>query len=269
MGAGCVRTFQLARTTPSWNERLMAPKAVLFDIGDTLWHSAEAPPAAEFRRIAGLRCSEFLAGEGLSEFDPALVARTAWDALEEAMRTARATDRIEPDYAEVARIALEQLGVHLSRPRAGALMEAIYVSGVEGGKAAYPGSRETLEVLRRRGFRLAIVTNRAFGGQRFKDDLRAAGLDADWDATVISVEVGFLKPHQALFRAALSELALTPSEVVMVGNSLLEDVRGAQALGIPAAWKRSTPDAEGVQPDFVFDEVPQLLDWDLLKGNAE
>jgi FMN phosphatase YigB (HAD superfamily) len=52
----------------------------------------------------------------------------------------------------------------------------------------------------------------------------------------------------------------------MVGNSLLEDVAGAQALGIRAAWKRSAPDDEGVEPDFVFDDVPELLDWDVLKG---
>jgi FMN phosphatase YigB (HAD superfamily) len=52
----------------------------------------------------------------------------------------------------------------------------------------------------------------------------------------------------------------------MVGNSLLEDVAGAQALGMRAAWKRSTPDAEGVEPDFVFDEVPELLDWHALEG---
>jgi FMN phosphatase YigB (HAD superfamily) len=46
----------------------------------------------------------------------------------------------------------------------------------------------------------------------------------------------------------------------MVGNSLAEDVAGAQAIGIAAAWRRSAPDAEGVVPDFVFDEVGELLD---------
>ena len=244
----------------------MACKAVLFDIGDTLWHSAEAPPAAEFRRIAAARAGAFLRGAGLADAIPELVARTAWDALEEAMRKARAGDRVEPDYAKVARRALETVGVSLSHTQAGELMEAIYVSGEDGGKAAYPGARETLDELRRRGFRLGIVTNRAFGGDRFRDDLRAAGLDADWEVNVVSVEVGYLKPHPAIFEAALERLALPVGEVVMVGNSLLEDVAGAQALGIRAGWKRSAPDAEGVQPDFVFDDVPELLEWDVLKG---
>ena len=244
----------------------MACKAVLFDIGDTLWHSAEAPPAAEFRRIAAARAASFLGGAGIEHKEPSVVARTAWDALEDAMRRARAGDRLEPDYAEVAREALDRIGVKLSRAKAGALMEAIYVSGEDGGKAAYPGARETLDELQRRGFRLGIVTNRAFGGQRFRDDLNAAGLDADWEVTVVSVEAGYLKPHPAIFQAALEQLALAPAETAMVGNSLLEDVAGAQALGIPAAWKRSAPDAKGVEPDFVFDDVPDLLNWEVLKG---
>ena len=244
----------------------MSCKAVLFDVGDTLWHSADAPPAAEFRRIAAERAAEFLARAGIAFADPALVARSAWDALEDAMKHARATDRSEPDYAAVARQALRHHAqLDLPVQQAGRLMEAIYVSGEEGGKAAYPHARETLEELRRRGFLLAIVTNRAFGGARFRDDLRAAGLEIGWDAIAVSVEVGYLKPHRALFDHAIEQLGISHHEAAMVGNSLLEDVAGAQALGIPAAWKRSAPDAEAVQPDYTFDDLPELLEWDLLK----
>ena len=246
----------------------MAYRAVLFDIGDTLWHAAEAPPAAEFRRIAAERAASYLSSIGRTYDDPALAARVAWDALEDAMRLARLTDRKEPDYAAVARAALDTIGLGLSSSEAGALMEAIYVSGAEGGKAAYPGARELLDLLRGRGFKLGIVTNRAFGGERFRDDLRSAGLDIGWDANVISVEVGYLKPHPAIFERALAELNVRGSETAMVGNSLAEDIAGAQAFGMATAWKRSTPDAEGVNPDFVFDEIEELLEWDLLKAAA-
>jgi len=54
----------------------------------------------------------------------------------------------------------------------------------------------------------------------------------------------------------------------MVGNSLLEDIGGAQALGMLGAWKRSEPDAEGVVPDFMFDDLPELLDWNPLRGTS-
>ena len=242
----------------------MAYRAVLFDIGDTLWHSADAPPAAEFRRIAAERARDFIRGAGLTHPDPARVSRVAWDALETAMKRARGTDRIEPDYAAITRNALADAGLALSSLQAAELMEAIYVSGEEGGKAAFPDARPTLETLRERGFRLAIVTNRAFGGARFREDLRAAGLDVGWEATVVSVEVGYLKPHPEIYRRALSDLQIEPRDALMVGNSLAEDIAGAQAVGIDAAWKRSRPDAESVTPDFVFDRVGELLDWDKL-----
>lgn len=243
-------------------------RAVLFDVGDTLWHAATAPEPAEFRRMAAARAAAFLSERGIRCPDPDQLARATWDAMEDAMRAARTTDRVEPDYPSVARAAAAGCGVLLTTEQAGALMEAIYVSGAEGGKAAYPDARPTLIELRRRGFRLGIVTNRAFGGERFRDDLRELGLDVGWDAIAVSVEVGYLKPHPALFEHALNSLAIPPGQALMVGNSLIEDVAGAQALGITAAWKRSRPDAEGVTPELTFDEVSELLGWPPLKEAA-
>lgn len=235
-------------------------RAILFDIGDTLWHSRAAPPPEEFRRLAGLRAAAFLQGLGVGHSDSALVARTAWDAMEDAMRAARSTDRVEPDYGEVSRRAVSTIGLDLSRAQARALLDAIYVSGIEGGKAAFDDAAPVLSALRDRGFRLAVVTNRAIGGERFRADLRDAGLDIGWDAEAVSVEVGYLKPHPALFEFALNALQMKASQALMVGNSLMEDIAGAQALGMAAAWRRSAPDAEGVVPDYAFNELTELLD---------
>lgn len=243
----------------------MPIRAVLFDVGDTLWHSAAAPPADVFRAKAAERAATFLAERGIACDDPGALARRCWTALEDAMRAARSGDRVEPDYGEVARRAVAEMGLAFSISDGAEFMEAIYVSGAEGGKTAYHDARPTLDALRERGLKLGIVTNRAFGGERFRSDLAEAGLDIGWDTVSISVEVGYLKPHAAPFRFALEELKLQPADAVMVGNSLLEDVGGAQALGIRAAWKRSRPDADGVEPDFAFDELGELLAWPLLR----
>lgn len=241
------------------NVASMPFRAVLFDIGDTLWHSPAAPPAEEFRKMAAERASLELRALGLSHPDPALVSRRVWLAMEEAMRLARRSNLVEPDYGTVAQAALRELGLQLGVDDAGRLLEATYVSGVEGGKAPFPDARATLLELRARGFLLGTVTNRAFGGERFRADLRDAGFDIGWDAEAVSVEVGFLKPHPAIFEFALEQLKIQPSEALMVGNSLAEDILGAQRMGIRAAWRRSAPDAEGVRPDFEFDQVAELL----------
>ena len=244
----------------------MSLRAVLFDIGDTLWHSEGAPPAEEFRRLAAERAGEALRELGLSHADPSLVSRVAWNALEAAMEEARLTDLVEPDYGEVTQKAMRELGLELSRDQAAYLLESTYISGIEGGKAPYDDAAAVLGELRRRGFLLAVVTNRAFGGERFRADLRDAGLDIGWDAEAVSVEVGFLKPHPALFEHALDQCGVRAQDALMVGNSLAEDIAGAQKLGMLAAWRNSAPDAEGVTPDFVFDELTDLLELPVLGG---
>ncbi len=209
--------------------------------------------------MAAERVAEWLREHGQTVNDPAALARAAWDAMEDAMRRARATDLVEPEYGEVARDAALGFGLDLRPEEAAGLLDAAYVSGVEGGKAPFPDAAAVLAELRRRGFRLGAVTNRAFGGERFRADLRDAGLDIGWDAAAVSVEVGYLKPHPAIFRRALDDLCVKPADAVMVGNSLAEDVAGAQQLGIAAAWRRSAPDADGVIPDYTFDELTDLL----------
>ena len=243
-------------------------RAVLFDIGDTLWHSDAAPPAEEFRRLAAERCDAVLSQFGIHHPDPGLVARAAWLALENAMKRARETDLIEPDYGAVTRLALRDLGLPVRKAQAARLLEATYISGSEGGKAPFEDAASTLLELRKRGFLLGAVTNRAFGGERFRSDLRDAGLDIGWDCESVSVEVGFLKPHPALFQHAMRTLGVSAKETLMVGNSLAEDIAGAQRLGIRAAWRKSPPDAEDVSPDFTFDELAELLEYEPLRGTA-
>lgn len=234
-------------------------QAVLFDIGDTLWYDAERLPDAEFRRLGAERTAEVLRSWGRPE-DGEMVAASAWTALEQAMRETAAGDLVEPDYPAAVGARLRAGGLDFSDAQAAELLDSAYVSGWEAGKRPYPDAAPVLAELERRGLRLAMVTNRAFGGARFRRDMRDAGLAVDWDVEAVSCEVGYLKPHPAIFEWTLERLGLAPGDVLMVGNSLRQDIAGAQELGIPAAWKRSAPDAEGVTPDYTFDELTELLD---------
>lgn len=242
----------------------MALKAVLFDIGETLWHDAERIPDAEFERLGRLRTGELLRAWGRTD-DPSFVASHVWAALGMAMAQAAGGDLVEPDYPARVRDQLRPLGLDFTSMEVGSLLDAAYVSGREAGKRPYPGAADVLHELRRRGFRLAALTNRAFGGERFRRDLKDAGLDVGWDVEAVSCEVGYLKPHPRIFEWALARLDLEPGCALMVGNSLAQDVAGAQRLGMPAAWKRCHPDAEGVTPEYTFDALPELLDFPVLR----
>jgi len=53
-----------------------------------------------------------------------------------------------------------------------------------------------------------------------------------------SFEVGALKPDPKIFAHVCDGLSLSPSQVLMVGDSKRSDIAGAQAFGMPAIWLR-------------------------------
>jgi putative hydrolase of the HAD superfamily len=86
-----------------------------------------------------------------------------------------------------------------------------------------------VESLRAHGLKLGLVSNGIRDLAAF-----AAHHRLDVDAIVDSRTHGRVKPHPTIFRTALERLGLPPSDAVMVGDSLEEDVEGARAVGMRA-----------------------------------
>ncbi len=91
-----------------------------------------------------------------------------------------------------------------------------------------------LRALRDGGLRLAAVTNAA--GQHQRGKLRLLGLDAAFDALVISGEVGVAKPAAGIFHAACAALGVRVGQAVHVGDRLDLDAEGAHAAGLHGVW---------------------------------
>ena len=81
--------------------------------------------------------------------------------------------------------------------------------------------------------RLAVVSNTHSPTMvpALLDDLGISGL---FDAVVLSVDVGWRKPHPAMYTAALGALGAAPAGAVFVGDSYAADYAGPVAAGIPA-----------------------------------
>ncbi len=139
-------------------------------------------------------------------------------------------------------------------------------SGFMYGVDLLDGARELLGVLRQRGYRVGLVADGRVDESRV---LRARhDLDALIDAVVISDEVGAAKPDRRPFEAALRRLGISPAQadrVVMVGNRLERDIRGASELGIVTVWidssprYRKSPRQPSEVPDHVIHEPLELL----------
>ena len=127
--------------------------------------------------------------------------------------------------------------------------------------ALFPGVLPTLQALRP-SHRLAIVTNGIGSVQREK--LRATRIAFFFEAVVISAETGVAKPDPGIFQAARHLLGVAAHHAVMVGNSLERDVAGARAAGLRAVWlnRAGALCACDVEPDAQIRdlrELPRLL----------
>ena len=74
------------------------------------------------------------------------------------------------------------------------------------------------------------------------------------------------KPNALFFKQALDDMKLSPEDVMMVGDDLYNDIRGAQKLKIKGILVRSGKyDSKilqntNVKPDRVFDSIKNLAE---------
>ncbi len=88
-----------------------------------------------------------------------------------------------------------------------------------------------LERLRRDGIKLGVISN---WDDRLRPLLKKLGLDKYFDSIVISCEAAEPKPARKIFRTAARQLGVTPHEILHIGDSPAEDIKGARAAGFQA-----------------------------------
>ena len=120
----------------------------------------------------------------------------------------------------------------------------------------YEDALPVLDHLRGRGVKVGLVSNTSRDLDAF---VRHFALDVD--AWISSVVHGKVKPSPTIFRAALEQLGVEAAAAVMVGDSPLDDIDGARALGMRAYLI----DREGRFPER-SDALPTLLALPALLG---
>jgi len=119
---------------------------------------------------------------------------------------------------------------------------------------------ETLDVLNALGHvRTAILSNADH------EHVAAWNVTLPVDFILISEAVRAYKPHRLVFQRALDQLGLEPHEVLHVGDSDVDDVKGAKEAGLSVAWVNRDGRARRSDvppPDFELRDlrqVPRLL----------
>ncbi len=124
------------------------------------------------------------------------------------------------------------------------------------------GVMETLSALRRRGLHLGIVSN--VDNDQFSHMMQLSALEPYFDSLLTSEDVHSCKPDQAIFAEALRRAGCLPQEAIFVGDSLQQDIAGANRAGMHSVliWSQSDrdPPHTHAKPQHVIRHIPELLD---------
>ncbi len=94
----------------------------------------------------------------------------------------------------------------------------------------FPEAVPLLEELKQ-GYKLGLISNTPPSIERVIEKFELAKY---FDAIILSYKEGLLKTDPALFEKALKKLGLGKEDVLMIGDSLETDVKGAEQAGIKA-----------------------------------
>ncbi len=103
-----------------------------------------------------------------------------------------------------------------------------------------PGLGEMLDRLRGDGLTLGVVSNTFVPAEALDRHLAEEGLLDCLPVRSYSCDVGYRKPHAAIFDDALRRTGLSAEETLFVGDRLRADVDGANRMGMTSVLKDPT-----------------------------
>ncbi|MBI4168182.1 MAG: TIGR02253 family HAD-type hydrolase [Candidatus Aenigmarchaeota archaeon] len=122
----------------------------------------------------------------------------------------------------------------------------------------YPNVKQVLKKLRK-NYKLAILSDAPV--LQAWTRLVEMGLENFFDTVVTYDDTHKAKPHPKPFRKTLRKLNAKPGEVVMVGDNLLRDVKGAKMLGIKtvlASYGNVNAKKAEIKPDAEINDIKEL-----------
>ena len=243
------------------NDVRLSPRAILFDLDDTIL-SAYGRPEPAWLAVA-------------EEFASQLAPLSPLEAVTEIMAQSRVfwADPEDHRYWRLRLFAARRETVarafralaDAGRPTpslgvADALADR-FSAWREEQMSLFPDAHEVIDALKARGLKLALVTNGEAQLQRAK--ISRFDLAGRFDHVQIEGEHGFGKPEERAYQHAMQALGVGPSETWMVGDNLEWEVVAPQRLGIYAVWHdhagRGLPSGTTARPDLIIRVLSELI----------
>jgi len=192
---------------------------VFFDLDDTLCD------------FSGARDRGLVAALAMLPVENRQDARALWNDREPDLFRSFVAKDLDRNHYRFARFDMV-LPVALSGDRE-AMVDAMndaFMTEVNDRVELMPGALECLAAVRSRSVRCHLLTNGPADGQRRK--IYRLGLEDSLDYIQIGEEAGVFKPDSRAYELALDRIGRPASSVVMVGDSLADDIVAAEAVGL-------------------------------------
>lgn len=222
----------------------MTIKAVVFDLDDTLWPIA--PVIAH---------AEAVLHSWLAQHAPQVVQQFSVEQLRQRRTALQPTHaRFRYDLWALRHTSLQQALTEAGEDHQKADAAMAVFAAARNQVTLFEDVQPGLQVLGQR-VKLGSISN-GFA------DLQAIGLAGHFQVSLAAHQFGCAKPDPRIFLAVSEALALTPEEIMVVGDDLLLDVQGAQQVGMQGVWMRRHPGmlpGNAVTPDAIVSSVHDLL----------
>ncbi len=189
------------------------PKAVMFDLGDTV-----------------LEEISYSINSGYKELSPYLTSNISLDKLHDAINRGQ-TEISEFKLQEWINSNLNAKGSELSAEKIELLLwnQTVKLSPKHGVK-------EALEFLKKRGIKIAAISNTIFSSYCIKNELEKHNLGSYFEAVISSADNGIRKPSVDIFKKTLRDLEVQPNDAWYIGDKWETDVLGSVKAGMTAVW---------------------------------
>ncbi len=240
----------------------MSIKAILFDIGGTILKQGKNTPKE--LTYAGARDAYEFLNKQCVDMPPYGAffqkVQTLFSEMGNSRKSGIKSDIKTGDMKDKVQTLLGEIKVEISVEIFKKLIDTWY-RPFAGELDIYEDTESTLKDLRQKGFRLAAITNSAWSGELIEEDLNRFNIAHYFETVIVSSDFGYRKPDPVIFERALRELGLDASECIFVGDRLVEDIQGAQRVGMMAVLKgKNHKEIAGVIPDAEIINLYEIIE---------
>jgi putative hydrolase of the HAD superfamily len=135
-------------------------------------------------------------------------------------------------------------------------MAVLFLDALPTRKTLFPYTREILDYLTGKRYRLHLITNGFEKTQLSK--LQHAGISDYFGEVITSEASNSLKPHKEIFDYAFRKTGANPAESIMIGDSIEVDIQGAINAGFDQVYVNHLRTATAVKPTYTVYSLKEL-----------